>query len=79
VGSGILKNCIAPRLPTPSLEAATTRRTRTPGARKPGVALTAEAEGEGRIVGHAGFYIMPVVNVAHAGIYIRNASDVSRL
>ena len=78
MGSGIRKNCALP-LPTPSLEAETTHRTRTTGRRYPGIALTEETEYEGRIVGHTGFYIMQVVNVAHEGIYIRNISDVSRL
>jgi hypothetical protein len=69
----------APRLPTASLEAETTRRTPTTGRRNPGVALTGETKYEGGIVGHAGFYIVYRVNVAHDGIYIRNAFAVSRL
>jgi hypothetical protein len=43
------------------------------------VVLTGETEYEDRLGGHAGFYIVYIVNVAHNGIYIRNASDVSRL
>jgi len=43
------------------------------------VILTGETEYEDRIVGHAGLYIVYIINVAHDGIYIRNASDVSRL
>src|SRR5712691_10608826 len=50
------KQCDVPRLATPSLEAETTRHTRTTGIRSPGVALTGEATCESSIVGHRGFY-----------------------